>query len=308
MFSTQTIAEKNFYFPFIDGLRGIAVIMVLMVHTSQYVGNDYPGSFSFKLSEFIVNGGARGVQLFFILSAFTLFSSSRARYHIDTYPKIDFYLRRAFRIFPFWFLMVLYMAFVTGTVHDIKRIILNLTFVFGFIRFIPNIELVSPAWSLFVEETFYLMLPFLFLYIKNIYLAFKLFLITLLLAVLWLFSAYKIGIPNTGEFIFLFPFSQWFVFAIGITLYFLINSQNFKKLVLNVPANYLVLDSLAIITFFLGIVNTSRWGWMIVTFSFVFLFIASVPEKSICGRLARMKLMMRFGVIAFQFIYSIFLY
>lgn len=62
--------------------------------------------------------------------------------------------------------MVIVMALITGTINDVGKIITNITFIFGFIRFIPNIELVPPAWSLFVEETFYLMLPFLFLYIK----------------------------------------------------------------------------------------------------------------------------------------------
>lgn len=171
----QSIAEKKFYYPFIDGLRGIAVLMVLLVHTSQRVGNEHIGSFNFKIFEGFVNAGARGVQLFFILSAFTLFSSSRARYHTDTYPKIDFYIRRAFRILPFWSLMVIYMAFMTGAIRDVNRIILNISFAFGFFRFRPGVELVTGGWTLFVEETFYLMLPFIFLFVKDIYRAFKFF-------------------------------------------------------------------------------------------------------------------------------------
>ena len=203
MMKNQSISEKKFYYSFIDGLRGIAVLMVLLIHTSQRVGNEHLGSFRFRISEIFVNFGARGVQLFFILSAFTLFNSSRARYHTDTYPKIDFYIRRIFRILPFWILMVFVMAYLTDSLHDIGRIISNITFFFGFVRFRPGIELVPPAWSLFVEETFYLMLPFLFIYINNIFSAFKFFLVTLLLALVWIFGAHKLGVDGGGGVCFL---------------------------------------------------------------------------------------------------------
>jgi peptidoglycan/LPS O-acetylase OafA/YrhL len=301
----QSISETKFYFSFIDGLRGIAVLMVLLIHTSQRVGNDHLGSFSFKISEIVVNFGARGVQLFFILSAFTLFNSSRARYLIDKYPKIDFYLRRIFRILPFWILMVLVMAFLSGSIHDIYKILINITFAFGFIRFQPNIELVPPAWSLFVEETFYLMLPFLFIYIKDIFKAFKFFIITLFLAVLWFFFARKFNVPNSGEFIFLFPFSHWFAFAIGILLYFLINNESFKKFILNVPSYSFLLDGLAFIALIVALLVSSIWyTYVVATFALTFMFIASVPKSSFFGKMARNKLLMRFGV----YCYSIYLF
>ncbi len=60
-----SIAEEEGYFPYIDGLRGIAILMVVLVHTSQYVGNTHTGSFSNSYLESLVNAGARGVQLFF---------------------------------------------------------------------------------------------------------------------------------------------------------------------------------------------------------------------------------------------------
>lgn len=296
----QSIAEKNFYYPFIDGLRGIAVLMVLLVHTSQHVGNDHIGSFNFKIFEGFVNAGARGVQLFFLLSAFTLFNSSRARYHTDEYPKINFYVRRAFRILPFWFLMVVFMAFTTGSISDIDRIFTNIFFAFGFLRFKPEVELVTGGWSLFVEETFYLMLPFIFLFIKDIYKAFNFFLITLLLAVFWSIFARRVGIPTGGEFIGLFPFSQWYAFALGIILYFLITNQNFKHFILSIPANLLVLDAIA----FIAILANLRGNSIVATFSLIFMFIASVPEKSIWGKITRNKILMRFGV----YCYSMYLF
>lgn len=93
-----SIADKADHRSYIDGWRGIAILLVIMVHTSQYCGNNGHGLFLLPFSERFFNSGARGVQLFFILSAFTLFNSSYRRFKIDASPRRDFYLRRAFRI------------------------------------------------------------------------------------------------------------------------------------------------------------------------------------------------------------------
>lgn len=305
MLKNQSISETNFYYSFIDGLRGIAVLMVLLVHTSHKVGNEHSGSFHFRLSEIFVNFGARGVQLFFLLSAFTLFNSSRSRYKVDKYPKINFYIRRFFRIMPFWILMIFFMAILTNSIHDYNRIILNITFLFGFVRFIPGIELVPPAWSLFVEETFYLMLPFLYLYIKDIFTAFRFFFLTLFLAVFWLLAAYKFKLPNTSEFIFLFPLSHYFAFALGITLYFLIVNEKFNNYILNNSKYHFILDSMGLISFCIVLlISDIWWTYIASTFALALIFIASIPPKSLFGRLTRNKLLMRFGV----YCYSIYLF
>lgn len=43
--TTKSIASKESYFFVIDGLREIAILMILIVHTSQAVGNEHIGSF-----------------------------------------------------------------------------------------------------------------------------------------------------------------------------------------------------------------------------------------------------------------------
>ena len=44
--TNQSIALKESYFSVIDGLRGIAILMILTVHTSQAAGNEHIGSFT----------------------------------------------------------------------------------------------------------------------------------------------------------------------------------------------------------------------------------------------------------------------
>src|SRR2546425_10397928 len=105
MLKLDSIADEQLHLASIDGLRGIAVLMVLAVHTSQRVGNVAVGSFNSTTVEQFINAGARGVQLFFLLSAFTLFRSSKIKFDREMSPRRNFYIRRAFRILPLWWLI-----------------------------------------------------------------------------------------------------------------------------------------------------------------------------------------------------------
>ncbi|MEI8033181.1 MAG: acyltransferase [Chlorobiaceae bacterium] len=293
------IAEKNFYYPFIDGLRGIAVLMVLLVHTSQRVGNDYVGSFKFHFIETFVNAGARGVQLFFIISAFTLYNSTRSRYKSDRYPIINFAIRRAFRILPFWWVMVVMASVLIGSIYDIPRVLSNMFFLFGFIRYKEGVELVTGGWSLFVEETFYMMLPIIFLLIDNRRRAFYLFVITFAISLMWLVLAPLLGVSSDRSFIDLFPLTYWFAFAIGINLYFVMKSDRFQGFITSgFNANIFEVATWLIILLIL------RGHPIGATFSFIFIFLSCCSEKTFLGHIARSGLMMRFGV----YCYSIYLF
>ncbi|MGA7989834.1 MAG: acyltransferase [Thermoanaerobaculia bacterium] len=83
-----SIAEGHTYRPFIDGLRGIAILMVVSVHTSQWCGNGGPETAHVPGMKDLIDAGARGVQLFFLLSAFTLFASSKNRFRVDRFPRL----------------------------------------------------------------------------------------------------------------------------------------------------------------------------------------------------------------------------
>jgi peptidoglycan/LPS O-acetylase OafA/YrhL len=92
-------------FDFIDALRGVAVFDVIMSHAQRDVELwGYMGSKA-TLSPWlhcITAQGARGVQLFFVLSALTLCNSqSQRRTGENTW--IDFFSRRFFRIAPMFY-------------------------------------------------------------------------------------------------------------------------------------------------------------------------------------------------------------
>lgn len=296
----ENVAEKEYHLPFIDGLRGIAVLLVLMVHVSQHLGNDHVQS-NPSLSVLIMNFGARGVQLFFIISAFTLFNSSKHRFQREKNQKIVFYLRRIFRIFPLWAIMVTTVSIAKNA--SFKVFLYNLTFLFGFFRFYDGIELIGPSWSLFVEETFYLMLPFLFIHL-NLIRTMKYLIFTLILAILWNIFGPKLGVPVSNGFIFQFPITWYYVFFIGILLHFIVNRN------VDIFKNYkwaFILDISALSSLFVAIVLSGVPLFIrfysvysiLQTFSLAILFLACASELTIFGRMVRTLILKKFGIYCY---------
>ena len=90
---------------YIDALRGIAVLLVILVHFGQRVPINKVLS---QLSEF----GQYGVQLFFVMSAFTLCYSMKKESEFSFRVYCSFMVRRFFRIAPLYYLAIaLYFLF-----------------------------------------------------------------------------------------------------------------------------------------------------------------------------------------------------
>ena len=293
----NTIAEKSNYIPAVDGLRGIAILMVLAVHSSQFIGNDHAGSFRYLYMENIVNSGARGVQLFFMVSAFTLFSSSYKRFKVDTFPKTSFYLRRAFRILPFWWLML----FIIGIERQLslRDMLPSLLFYFGFIRYDSAYNIIPQGWSLFVEECFYILLPIIFKYISSLKRSIIFTIMCSLVYLFWTHYAKLLGVPSTNDFIFLFPLTNWYCFAIGIFIFHVninYNSyfQNIKRWKIH------LLDALVLMTMATLIFR----NWIVASFSLMLFFIVALDNRTFICKIVCNRLLIRFGGCC----YSIYLF
>jgi peptidoglycan/LPS O-acetylase OafA/YrhL len=141
---------------YIDALRGYAILMVIVVHTSQTLP-DLPKSLAT-----ILNQGARGVQLFFVASALTLSMSWVSRK--ESAPA--FYSRRFFRIAPMFWLAIPFFVWLNGTGPSlyapdgigIRHIAMTAMFVHGF--WPDTITSVVPGgWSVADEVIFYALFP-----------------------------------------------------------------------------------------------------------------------------------------------------
>lgn len=301
-----SIADARDYHPFIDGLRGLAILMVLATHTAQFVS--YGRRFSFSSVDILLASGARGVQLFFMVSAFTLFSSSYRRFKSDRFPKTYFYIRRAFRILPFWWVVI--AAISIARRNPFGTVAPSLFFYFGFIRFDASYDINPQGWSLFDEECFYLLLPLIFSQISSLRRALQFCVICVIIHALWSIGAPRIGVPTANGFVGLFPLNQWFCFAFGIAIYYYSRQQlSLPSLIARTQIPYLadlLWSTLYAISIGVYLTETRlHVAWLVsAALALALLFIVSMDSSTFIGKAVRNRLLMRFG----GYCYSIYLF
>jgi peptidoglycan/LPS O-acetylase OafA/YrhL len=143
----------------LDHLRAIAIVAVLCFHY-QFFG--HPEWESGRISGF----GWTGVDLFFVLSGFLIAGQLFAMVaKSEAISLREFFIKRFFRIIPPYLLvLVLYLAF--PAVREWGRpwpAWKYFTFTLNFGQDLSQYGTFSHAWSLCVEEQFYLLLPLTFL-------------------------------------------------------------------------------------------------------------------------------------------------
>lgn len=145
------------YLPHLDGVRAVAVLLVLAAHMPHMAGSPV-GDLLWRAGQ-ASRAGMFGVELFFVLSGFLitrLLLSERVetgRIQLGT-----FYNRRAFRIFPIYYLCVAVVAFAFPTSLPVLTSLVSYTFNY-YHALHPAPYPLEHAWSLAVEEQFYLLWP-----------------------------------------------------------------------------------------------------------------------------------------------------
>ncbi|MGD0443653.1 MAG: acyltransferase [Edaphobacter sp.] len=166
-------SHKHRHLPALDGVRGVAVLMVFLVH---YGGGAKSSNFLLHTVGVSVQAGWSGVTFFFILSGFLI---SGILWDTRNEPHFwrNFYMRRTLRIFPVYYaslLLVLITAVIAGNAH------FAFTNIYVYALYLQNMPLpfnaknlgspleMSHFWSLAVEEQFYLIWPFLLTQMKTL--------------------------------------------------------------------------------------------------------------------------------------------
>lgn len=161
------------YQPSLEGVRALAFLLVFAVHFSgptwtleQRPYREYPWLLACQLS-------FAAVPIFFALSGYLITGVLLQTREKTGYFRV-FYLRRALRVLPLYYLTLagvyLYTS-STGT-HLLKRHLLLLTYFFnfwpanGYYNLAPYLK-VGHFWSLAVEEQFYLIWPLVIWLIPN---------------------------------------------------------------------------------------------------------------------------------------------
>jgi len=144
--------------PGLDLLRALAIIVVVIYHAAL---------FGFKLPGRVDRFGWIGVDLFFVLSGYLIGGQLLAPLAREQSIKLGrFFARRVLRIMPAYF-VVLAIYFLLPSWREYSEMSQPL---WKFLLSVQNIVLhggtaFSHAWSLAVEDQFYLGLPFLLLFV-----------------------------------------------------------------------------------------------------------------------------------------------
>lgn len=148
------------YRPEIDGLRTIAVLPVVFFHAG-FVG---------------FSGGYVGVDIFFVISGFLITTILLREAEGEGISLVRFYERRARRILPALFLVILtsiplaWLTMYPSQMEDFSQSILSVLFFISNIYFWREDDYFGPraeempllhTWSLSVEEQFYVVFPLL---------------------------------------------------------------------------------------------------------------------------------------------------
>jgi len=136
--------------PSLDGLRAISITLVILSHLVKWK------HISLNLLGYY---GALGVFVFFVLSGYLITNLLLREYErTSTISLRNFYVRRAFRIFPaaFVFLAVVIVLYW----HQMRWY-----HIAAAVLYVANMDITRPwifghLWSLSIEEQFYLLWPF----------------------------------------------------------------------------------------------------------------------------------------------------
>ena len=159
----MTSNSRGLYIPSLDGLRCVAIVLVFLSHAMMAAGVPrlVPGHF--------------GVTLFFFLSGYLITTLMRQEMERSGGVNISlFYVRRALRIFP-----TFYLVLAVTAVFGLHIGASDPWFLFGQALHITNYQIIWAGWqapiaphtdvywSLAVEEHFYLAFPALFLFMSR---------------------------------------------------------------------------------------------------------------------------------------------
>ena len=191
----------------IDGLRALAVIPVILFHAGfQTFG-----------------GGFVGVDIFFVISGYLITSIILAELEQGRFSIVNFYERRARRILPALFLVMLicipfaWFWLLPRDMKDFSKSLINVsTFISniyfykqsGYFDTAAELKPLLHTWSLAVEEQFYLFFPIFLIVIwrfgkRHIFAS-----LSLIFLVSLCYAQYKVGIKPSAAF-YLLPSRFW---------------------------------------------------------------------------------------------------
>jgi peptidoglycan/LPS O-acetylase OafA/YrhL len=155
------------HMPVLDGVRGLAILMVLVFH---FVGNTLPTNPVERVIVGVTNYGSYGVELFFVLSGFLITGILYDARNKPDYFR-NFYMRRLLRIFPLYYGVLALVFLVAPLIPLLRGPSLDYlvdrqawAWLYAVNIYIAkaggwSFSYLEHFWSLAIEEHFYLFWP-----------------------------------------------------------------------------------------------------------------------------------------------------
>jgi peptidoglycan/LPS O-acetylase OafA/YrhL len=290
---------KKDHLPALDGLRGVAILFVLLSHSSFHHMLFFPGL------DF-VGIGKEGVYLFYVLSAFLLDSqiASALMNHKATYAFwLRYFIRRFLRIYPLFFLILL--LYWTCSQWGIETPIRSWN---DIVQHLLLLQGYNIFWSIPVEFKYYLLSPFVLL-ICHYGLHWKWKPVLIFLSVLWM---------STMVIDYFYPFNKisvlkhigFFLTGTGIAIFY-IQQRNLviKEQVLR------IITWAALLAIFLGLFMTPHivddvWSMPVmnngrktkILFAFLcgLMLFAALYGKGLYSKIMTLPVLRFIGIISFS--------
>lgn len=207
----------------LDYLRGLAASGIMIYHYLSWTLG------KFTADTFMGRLGIYGVSVFYVLSGLTLYYVYYEKMKPSKEDIVSFFKKRVFRIFPLLWLVTIVAILLSGTIPDFTILFLNISGLFGFIRWDSYFS--TGVWSIGNEMVFYFFFPFFILFIKR----FKPLMILLTVVLLGFYLHFAFVKLNPDLTIseqwknYVNPLNQVFLFLGGFLIGFFLHDAEFKN-------------------------------------------------------------------------------
>lgn len=164
MSATNHHTTSGEFFPSLDGIRGIAVLSVVIYHTVYFNPNHTLQMFIYSFTK----AGFMGVPIFFVLSGFLIsFTVIRTQ---EKFSINKYIARRAAKIIPPFVLSLIIFSLLASYWKGSENILQSaLAHFFTIANFTSGWVEINPVyWSLMVELHFYIIFPLLYFALKRV--------------------------------------------------------------------------------------------------------------------------------------------
>lgn len=157
------LTAKRPYYPALDGLRGLAILLVVLYHNFGFI--------NYSIFGWI------GVDLFFVLSGYLITRILLSSLNSPHYAR-NFFLKRILRIFPLYYLCLIIFIILLPAIglykNELQYDVDNQWWFWFYLQnwllsfnFPTTGNYLNHFWSLAVEEQFYLVWPFIILWLRS---------------------------------------------------------------------------------------------------------------------------------------------